>query len=537
MAAPADSARTTTSITTAGTSHAINVGSPAAGRLLVVFIRFAGAPGTVTFTGYTSLNGAGGDTSDASDDATMVFVRKADGAEGVSDTLTTGNSIKLCAVAYNISGAEDPTVNAPVLSTVAVGTTTANTANPTSAAPLGAPQDTLYLALAACDGEVGAFTAAPTNYTNLAATNSGTGGAATTNVLMGTASRQISASSSDDPGAFTHGAASTGWTAYTLAIRAPQPAVLNAVPGSYAVAGSTTPVVAGRAIDAALGTYAVAGSAATIPAGRAINAALGTYAVAGSVASLPGDRLLNAALGTYAVAGSDVQASRGFSVNLVPGSYAIAGADASVVAGRLLNAGVGAYTVTGDLAALVAGRALDVSPGSFAITGDLAALLADRTIDAGIGVYDVAGDAASLLAGRILVASPGAYAVSGELAALLADRVLGADVGVYLVAGVDVALIVTPAPGAGEFVIVAQPGTYALVGLDSDVVADRLLEALPAGYVVLGVEARLSRTGAGVTILPETRAPILAKPGVAGFARPSGGRILEPDSGELEVEP
>lgn len=218
MAAPVDSARQNTNITTAGTSHAINVGSPVAGTLLIVFVRFAGAPGTVTFTGYTQL---ASDTSDASDDQTMIFYRDANGTEGATDTLTTGNSIKLAAICWEITDAETGSRSAPVVSTVAVGTTTADTANPNSAAPTGGSQDTLYLALMGLDGEGNAPSAAPTNYSNLVTATSGTGGAVATNCSVGGGSRQISASSSDDPGAFTHAAANAGWTAYTLAIHGP----------------------------------------------------------------------------------------------------------------------------------------------------------------------------------------------------------------------------------------------------------------------------------------------------------------------------
>lgn len=222
MAAPVDSARVPTNISTAATSHAINVGSPVAGTLLIVFVRFAAAPGTITFTGYTSLNGAAGDSSDATDDSTIVFYRWADGAEGATDTLTTQNSVKLGAIAWEVTGAGYPPIDGvPGISAVAVGTTAANTANPNSAAPPGAPRDTLYLAMAGGDQEVGAFTAAPTNYVNLQAANSGTGGTAATNVIMGGASRGLTASSSDDPAAFTHAAMVAGWTAYTVAIPAP----------------------------------------------------------------------------------------------------------------------------------------------------------------------------------------------------------------------------------------------------------------------------------------------------------------------------
>jgi hypothetical protein len=78
--------------------------------------------------------------------------------------------------------------------------------------------------MAGGDGETGAYTAFPTNYANLATANSGTTGNANTNVFLGGASRQILASSSEDPGAFTHAAHVTGWTAYAVAIIAPAPA-------------------------------------------------------------------------------------------------------------------------------------------------------------------------------------------------------------------------------------------------------------------------------------------------------------------------
>lgn len=220
MAAPSDAARQATNITTASGTHAINVGSPTAGTLLIVAIRFAADPGTITFTGYTLL---ASDSSDASDDTTAIYCRQADGAEGATDTLTTANNVKAAAIAWEITGADDPAWSRPTVSTVAVGTTAANSANPNSAAPAGAPQDTLYLAIAGGDGEVGAYTASPTNYSAVTAANSGTAAGAATNNFMGGASRALTASSSEDPGAFTHAAHTNGWTAYTVAIRTVQP--------------------------------------------------------------------------------------------------------------------------------------------------------------------------------------------------------------------------------------------------------------------------------------------------------------------------
>jgi hypothetical protein len=232
MAAPTDSARQATNITSASTSHAINVGSPVAQTMLIVWVRFAAAPGTITFTGYSNL---ATDATDASDDTTTVWYRWCDGSEGATDTLTTGNSVKAAAISWEVTGGENPTVAAPTISTVNIGTTAANTAESTSVAPTGAPRDTLYITMAGGDGEVGAYTAAPASYGNLQVANSGTSGLPATNTFCGGASRQISASSSDDAGVFTHAAHTTGWTAFAVAIREATAATADQVYGPRAL--------------------------------------------------------------------------------------------------------------------------------------------------------------------------------------------------------------------------------------------------------------------------------------------------------------
>lgn len=221
MAAPTDAARNATNTSTAATSVNITVGSPASGVLLIVFVRFAADPGAVTFTGYNLI---ANDASDASDDTTVIYWRIASGAEGATATITTVNSVKSGAICWQVTGAAN---DAPLVSTVAVGTTVANTCDPAVVAPLIPSQDTLYIVMGGEDQEVGTFSAAPANYTNLVNANSGTGGVAATNVLMGGASRQLTASSSDNAGVFTHAAAVTGWTAFAIAIRALQPIILR----------------------------------------------------------------------------------------------------------------------------------------------------------------------------------------------------------------------------------------------------------------------------------------------------------------------
>jgi hypothetical protein len=222
VAAPTDSARVVTNISTAATTHAVNVGSPVAGTLVIVAVRFAAAPGAVTFTGYTPF--AGPDASDASAGTTTLFYRWADGTEGATDDCSPTNSVKASYLSWEITGAQN---EAPTASTVAIGTTVANTANPTSVAPNGAPADTLYLAIMTMDGETNTPTASPTNYSAITVANSGTGGATTANGFTAGGSRQLTASSSEDPGAFTHPAAIAGWSAFTVAIRE----AVAAIPG------------------------------------------------------------------------------------------------------------------------------------------------------------------------------------------------------------------------------------------------------------------------------------------------------------------
>lgn len=216
MATPSDAARTGTNITTAATSHTINVNSPSAGDLLIVYARFAGAAGTVTFTGYTQL---ATDSSDASDDDNYIFYRWADGTEGATDPMSTANSIKLATICWRITGACNPAIQAPFMSAVAIGT--AANINPTAAPTSGqGTRDYLYLTVIGLDSETATATQ-PTGYTNLASANSGTGGAVATNCMIWGASKGTTASTSDDPAAWTSSAPNAGVTAWTIAIPPP----------------------------------------------------------------------------------------------------------------------------------------------------------------------------------------------------------------------------------------------------------------------------------------------------------------------------
>ena len=235
MAAPVDAGRAVTNIATATQFWAVNYpASIAAGDLLLTWMRASSTANGGPPSAWTGLVIA--EASDASDDRSQIYWKVAVGNESGTVTYDWDVSCKGAAIIWRITGAVNPLDVALTVSTVAIGTTAANSANPGSVAPTGAPKDTLYVAMAGGDGEVGAYTAAPTNYSNLAVANSGTGGAAATNCFIGGATRQILASSSDDPGVFTHGAHVNGWTAFTVA-----------VPGIVLIQ-NVTPIHVGRAM-------------------------------------------------------------------------------------------------------------------------------------------------------------------------------------------------------------------------------------------------------------------------------------------------
>lgn len=217
MAFPSRTGVATSSITTAGTSLAVNfLSNPAAGQLLIILVRHAGAPGTITFTGYTVF--AGPDTSDASDDSTALYYRWADGTEGASDTISWVNSVKTCAISYQVIDAENPATQAPQASTVAVGT--GANANSTIVTPTGGAKDYFFLLALGMDSET-ATASRPSGYTaDFGPATTGTGGAVATNCMVWMAEQQLNASS-EDPAAWTSSAPNAGWTAWTVAVHPP----------------------------------------------------------------------------------------------------------------------------------------------------------------------------------------------------------------------------------------------------------------------------------------------------------------------------
>jgi hypothetical protein len=193
-------------------------GSIAAGDLLIAFGCTGGAQTFNLPSGWSWL--VQNDVSDATDNAISIIYREAAGSDTLSWDMS--GSVKGATIVWRITGAAAPGTQAPEIDDVAGATytTTANTANPPLNTPTGGSKDYLFIAMGAQGGEVGAFTAGPTNYINFQAANSGTGGTPGTNCQMGGATRQLTAAS-EDAGVFTHAAADLGGKAFSVAVHPP----------------------------------------------------------------------------------------------------------------------------------------------------------------------------------------------------------------------------------------------------------------------------------------------------------------------------
>ena len=226
MAFPAVGATATTDGTTASATATVNLPSGIlVNDLLLVCLRTATSTAGHGYpVGWTELFD---DNSDASDDRISLAYRWAAGTEGSTIGVSQDNQ-KYAALAWRITGAQNPATTAPQFATLAVGTST--TPNPGAVTPSGGTQDYLFLWLGGWEGEQTSPPASnPTNYaSNVIGANSGTAGVVATNVRLASASRQLNTGAAEDPGTWTI-SASDDWTATTVCIH-PATAAANLPP-------------------------------------------------------------------------------------------------------------------------------------------------------------------------------------------------------------------------------------------------------------------------------------------------------------------
>jgi hypothetical protein len=205
MAFPVVETTATTTGFALSTSPAINLPSGiAANDLLIILFRTASGAGATPPSGWTELA-----ESLDSGDGTTVNYRYADGTEGSTVNFSTANA-RFTAVAYRISGAEDPGTQAPEINTIVTGSDTApNSGNLT---PTGGAKDYLWLTLIGyASGPPPSDSTEPSNYINALKA-----GDSNFVVRVLAATRALNAAS-ENPGAWTI-TSSAAWLAWTLAI-------------------------------------------------------------------------------------------------------------------------------------------------------------------------------------------------------------------------------------------------------------------------------------------------------------------------------
>jgi hypothetical protein len=212
MAFPVPQATAETAVSTAGTSHVINLPTGiVAGDLLMIFT----ARGVAVAT-FNALAGWSELVDDGAANGVTIWYRQADGSEGATVTFTSSAATRSASIAYRISGAANPATRPPEISAVATGSST--NPNPSSLTPTGGAKDYLWFAMFARSGEEADddtwVTAAPTNFTGLLQKACGVAG---TNLggMVATATQQANAASLD-PATFT--CATGGWRAHTVVV-------------------------------------------------------------------------------------------------------------------------------------------------------------------------------------------------------------------------------------------------------------------------------------------------------------------------------
>lgn len=190
-----------------------------AGDTLLMLVRANNISSLTPVSGWTTLfNLTPSESSPINDDTMYLAYKKAAGTEGGTTVNVSFNTTaKAAAIVWRITGAADPTVNPPELSTQAIAATT--TPNPTAVTPSGGAKDYLFLWIGGWDGEQTSPPASqPTGYSNPTGISSGTAGATATNCQVAGASKQGSAATTEDPGSWTITVAPTAWSAWAVAI-------------------------------------------------------------------------------------------------------------------------------------------------------------------------------------------------------------------------------------------------------------------------------------------------------------------------------
>lgn len=428
MASPAVAATNISSIDAVNTSHTVNLpASISAGDLLIVVFGYVVRANTITWPGtFTPITNA--KIEDGTRGCLDIAYRWADGTEGATITVTTSITTKSAHTSYRITGAENPSTQAPESQTGASGS--GANADPPACTPTGGSKDYLFIAAAFNSNEF-TFSVFPTNYTNGIQDNTGAAGAATINGTVGSAQRQLTAAS-DNPGTFTYGTATSTWAAQTVVIHPPA----GGSTGTVAVTQEAqTSAASGSLIN---GTSAQTQAAQTSTASALVTFTATAAPTQDAQTSTASGAVLNPASGSAAVTQDDqtstATATETFTATAAPAqddqtstaSGSMIGPVTGTVAATQADQASTATAVEGFTGTSAAAQADQSSTASAieTITGTLATTQADQTSTASAVVGDAPSgtlaetqdDQTSTASGSVVVV------ISGTAAVIQADQ-------------------------------------------------------------------------------------------------------------------
>lgn len=228
---------TETAISTAGTSHVVNLPSGAAGNMFIAIMDKGSTAATVNgLAGWNEL------LDENSANGLYIAWRTCDGTEGATTTFTLSANTRGAWIVYEITGHINPATQPPQVGTTATGSST--TPDPPSVSVTGGAKDILTIACFGRGGEEADddtwVSAAPSGFTGLLQKACGTAG---TNLggMIATATLASNTATSN-PGTFT--CATGAWRAQTIVIH---PAIQSKGQVSWAqleIPGVTTATIA-----------------------------------------------------------------------------------------------------------------------------------------------------------------------------------------------------------------------------------------------------------------------------------------------------
>ena len=437
------------------TTHTVSLPSGiTSGDLLICFFGLE-EPDSNTITmpaGWNSI--ARGEYTGGADAGVEAFWKDATGSEGSSMSVDTSLSNRSAHVVYRISGAEDPSTQAPE----GQGDGNANSqSDPPSVTPTGGAKDYLWIVATGRTHDGTSTLTAPTNYGNIVEYASGAGSA---HVLCCTARRELNASS-EDPGTFGNGNVLAEWGAVTVAVHPGGAATdypITLSPGTLNFTGTATNVEWGHLLTAAAKTLSFSGTATNVEWGHIITLGSGSLTLAGTDVTLPRTYNLTVGASSFTLAGAATNVEHGRRLSAETGALTFAGAAVTLQHGYSLTVGAGTLSFTGAAINVEYGHRLNIELGTLSLTGtDLA--LTYRSLALAAGSFTLSGTAINIEYGHLLTASAGTLTFIGAATGLLVDRTLGLTPGTLSLSGAATGILVGKA-------LALSATTFSLGGAD-----------------------------------------------------------------------